>query len=125
MSTKFDPSKDLLSQIKRNPIGSSWKNEKVEINENFSISIQAGENFYCYPKNDSELNSDYQQFEIALFTKINNRWEFFSPGKYFPDLSWTSLFEDSDSPVAGYLEISKIENIIKDVIRYGKFINFI
>ncbi len=128
---KFDNSKTLLSQILREvteresyPLG-AWKNKPVQLNDKFAISVQAGEYYYCNPKGNFKLNSDYIEYEVGLMSHTQTGWALFQPRNIFAQFYWADLFEHGDNPVAGYLTASEIEDIVRDILRVSPLIHFI
>ena len=127
---KFDDSRSVISQIVRDvvdntnyPVG-SWKNKPIQITDKFSLSIQAGEYYYCNPKGNFKLNSDYQEYEVGLLCFKNDCWSLFQPRKIFSQYYWADLFEHGNNPVAGYLTESEIADMVKDIIRVSPLIHF-
>lgn len=126
---KFDNSRNIISQIERYvendsyPLG-VWKNKPVQIADRFAISVQAGEYHYCNPKGNYKFNSNYQEYEVALLYQQGDGWNLFQPRKLFPQYYWSELFEHGDSPVAGYLTETEIDDIVRDIRRVSPLIHF-
>lgn len=128
--TKFVPGTNFVKQLKRKsrpsyPADEDYHNEPLILNDMFALSIQAGTGCYCSPKQNSSCNSIYELFEVALLQKSGDDWLLTQPRKYFGNFYWASSFEDGDSPVAGYVSIDYIEDMIIDIQKYSHLINFI
>ena len=111
---------DEFNSIKRNKKG-CFPCIKVG---NYILSIQGSTYSYSTPKENYSNLSKYNKLEIAIFDS-KNQW--ISPRsdeelKYF---AWANLFEDdNESPVAGYVTIEQIEEIVKNLLSlFGQSIN--
>jgi len=104
-----------------------WRNDLLQISPKFAISIQGGKDCYSNPREDLPDNKTYLEYEVALLHK-NYRspplWSLFQPRDYFSNFHWSSNFEPGSSPVAGYLSLEEIQEIIADVLRVSKIIHF-
>jgi hypothetical protein len=87
----------------------------LELKNGYSISIQASEFHYCNPRQTLDPDK-YTTMEIAIF---NRRGSFFnvkkSRSKFIKDKEWLKLFESGSSPVAGYVPIETIQEIIDNL----------
>lgn len=72
-----------------------------------TISIQASEYHYCYPKNDK---GPYSQVEVAVFDKLGNMVR---EGK--PDMLEEWLDDhNSSKPVYAYVPVGRVIELLKD-----------
>ncbi|HUU87871.1 MAG TPA: hypothetical protein VMX17_08970 [Candidatus Glassbacteria bacterium] len=106
--------KELLASAKRQPGGFFNSIEFGSI----VVSIQGSKFHYCSPRIDLENLADYDSLEIAILQNNGEEKRFINihEDEKFSKFEWAVMFEEGSNPVAGYVPISEIERIMKDII---------
>jgi hypothetical protein len=81
-------------------------------NTNYSMSVQASSFHYCEPRTDLGELSEYSSYEIAILDADKH---LVNVQEKLPEIFSLGVFEEGDSPVAGYVTLEvleKIENLL-------------
>jgi len=98
-------------------IRSEWGFCRVKL-EYFEVSIQGSFGSYSTPRKD--LSPEYySKMEVAIFHK-DGTWAKPKEDPIFMFYEWRKYFEPGDKPVAGYVDVRIIEQIVEDLNLYVK-----
>ena len=84
---------------------------RINIGE-YQLSVQASTFHYCEPRTNYDNLLSYNLVEVAIFRNgkfVNNVTEKFSR------FEWSNLFEEGNTPVAGYVDLETVVKIINDI----------